>query len=262
MGTQPTRPCRVGDQVAHTSQQPTRSITATPPPGRPRATASRGCGAKSPPPAAQYQPAVPPRAPAAEVPEQAGRTSTARERARPMTRLGTMIRRGTTPAATARAAEEHPEPAAPGWSAIGLRVSGAALLIATAAIHLDLYVTGYRTIPTIGWLFLLQVIAAFGLGGRRTRHRRQARQGRTAGCGCRSRLRLRYPRRLPAVGLDRAVRVQGSPHDRRRGRGLDRGGRLRRARRAHPHPRRCPGSRPATPGSPPGSRPRSPQRPQ
>jgi predicted lipoprotein with Yx(FWY)xxD motif len=65
------------------------------------------------------------------------------------------------PAATA---EEHPEPTAPGWPAIGLRVSGAGLLIATAAIHLDLYVTGYRTIPTIGWLFLLQVIAAFGLG--------------------------------------------------------------------------------------------------
>jgi hypothetical protein len=37
-------------------------------------------------------------------------------------------------------------------------------LIATAAIHLDLYLTGYRTIPTIGWLFQLQVIAAFGLG--------------------------------------------------------------------------------------------------
>jgi predicted lipoprotein with Yx(FWY)xxD motif len=68
------------------------------------------------------------------------------------------------PAATARAAEEHPEPTAPGWPAIGLRVSGAGLLIATAAIHLDLYVTGYRTIPTIGWLFLLQVITAFGLG--------------------------------------------------------------------------------------------------
>src|SRR3984885_12252331 len=45
-----------------------------------------------------------------------------------------------------------------------LRVGGAGLLIATAAIHLDLYLTGYRTIPTIGWLFLLQVIAAFGLG--------------------------------------------------------------------------------------------------
>jgi predicted lipoprotein with Yx(FWY)xxD motif len=45
-----------------------------------------------------------------------------------------------------------------------LRIIGAGLLIATAAIHLDLYLTGYRTIPTIGWLFLLQVIAAFALG--------------------------------------------------------------------------------------------------
>ncbi len=41
--------------------------------------------------------------------------------------------------------------------------AGAALLIASGAIHLDLYLTGYRTIPTIGWLFLLQVIAAFVL---------------------------------------------------------------------------------------------------
>jgi hypothetical protein len=32
------------------------------------------------------------------------------------------------------------------------------------ALHLDLYLTGHRTIPTIGWLFLLQAIAAFGLG--------------------------------------------------------------------------------------------------
>ena len=39
-----------------------------------------------------------------------------------------------------------------------------ALLIAAGAIHLDLYLTGYSTIPTIGWLFLLQVITAFGLG--------------------------------------------------------------------------------------------------
>ncbi len=45
-----------------------------------------------------------------------------------------------------------------------LRFAGAGLLIATAAIHLDLYLTGYRTIPTIGWLFLLQIIAGFGLG--------------------------------------------------------------------------------------------------
>ncbi len=45
-----------------------------------------------------------------------------------------------------------------------LRVTGAGLLIATAAIHLDLYLTGYRTIPTIGWLFLLQVIVGFAAG--------------------------------------------------------------------------------------------------
>ena len=44
-----------------------------------------------------------------------------------------------------------------------LRVAGAGLLAAAGAIHLDLYLTGYRTIPTIGWLFLLQVIAAFVL---------------------------------------------------------------------------------------------------
>jgi predicted lipoprotein with Yx(FWY)xxD motif len=42
-----------------------------------------------------------------------------------------------------------------------LRFAGAALLAATAAIHLDLYLTGYNTIPTIGVLFLLQIIAAF-----------------------------------------------------------------------------------------------------
>ena len=49
------------------------------------------------------------------------------------------------------------------WLWLVLRVIGAGLLVATAAIHLDLYLTGYRTIPTIGWLFLLQVISAFGL---------------------------------------------------------------------------------------------------
>lgn len=44
-----------------------------------------------------------------------------------------------------------------------LRLAGAGLLIASAAIHLDLYLTGYRTIPTIGGLFLLQVIVGFAL---------------------------------------------------------------------------------------------------
>ena len=74
-----------------------------------------------------------------------------------MTRLGTVRGAG-------RAGREDAERPAPRWPAVILRVVGSGLLIATAAIHLDLYLTGYRTIPTIGWLFLLQVIAAFGLG--------------------------------------------------------------------------------------------------
>jgi predicted lipoprotein with Yx(FWY)xxD motif len=80
-----------------------------------------------------------------------------------MTQRQSMTRPGTVSGA-GRAAREHAERAAPGWSTAILRVVGSGLLIATAAIHLDLYLTGYRTIPTIGWLFLLQVIAAFGLG--------------------------------------------------------------------------------------------------
>jgi predicted lipoprotein with Yx(FWY)xxD motif len=50
-----------------------------------------------------------------------------------------------------------------GWLRPALRITGAGLLAATAAIHLDLYLTGYKNIPTIGWLFLLQVIAGFAL---------------------------------------------------------------------------------------------------
>ena len=44
-----------------------------------------------------------------------------------------------------------------------LRLTGAGLLVATAAMHLDLYLTGFRTIPTIGPLFLFQVIVGFAL---------------------------------------------------------------------------------------------------
>jgi predicted lipoprotein with Yx(FWY)xxD motif len=52
-----------------------------------------------------------------------------------------------------------------GWAiTAGLRVTGAGLLIAAAAIHLDLYLTGYRPIPVIGGLFLLQVIVGFLAG--------------------------------------------------------------------------------------------------
>jgi predicted lipoprotein with Yx(FWY)xxD motif len=46
-----------------------------------------------------------------------------------------------------------------GW----LRVAGAVLLAGSASIHLTLYLTGYRSIPIIGWLFLLQVIVGFVL---------------------------------------------------------------------------------------------------
>ena len=78
-----------------------------------------------------------------------------------MTRRGGMMTRvtgaGTTPAGDAG------RPAL-AWPTLGLRILGPGLLIASGAIHLDLYLTGYRTIPTIGWLFLLQIIAAFGLG--------------------------------------------------------------------------------------------------
>ena len=46
---------------------------------------------------------------------------------------------------------------------LGLRLAGAGLLAATGTIHLDLYLTGYRSIPTIGWLFLFQVSAVFSV---------------------------------------------------------------------------------------------------
>ena len=80
-----------------------------------------------------------------------------------MTRRETTMRQAKM-TADARAGQEHAELPGPGWRTVMLWVAGAGLLIAAGAIHLDLYLTGYRTIPTIGWLFLLQVIAAFGLG--------------------------------------------------------------------------------------------------
>ena len=35
------------------------------------------------------------------------------------------------------------------WQRLGLRVAGAGLLAVTGATHLDLYLTGYRSIPVI-----------------------------------------------------------------------------------------------------------------
>src|SRR6185312_15192445 len=80
-----------------------------------------------------------------------------------MTERNSVTRLGTTRGA-GRAAREHAGRPAADRPGVILCVAGSGLLIATAAIHLDLYLTGYRTIPTIGWLFLLQVIAGFGLG--------------------------------------------------------------------------------------------------
>jgi predicted lipoprotein with Yx(FWY)xxD motif len=60
--------------------------------------------------------------------------------------------------------DREPRPVA-GWPRLLLRLAGGGLLVAAGAIHLDLYLNaGFRHIPTIGWLFLLQVIAAFALG--------------------------------------------------------------------------------------------------
>jgi predicted lipoprotein with Yx(FWY)xxD motif len=47
------------------------------------------------------------------------------------------------------------------WRQPWLRVAGALLLVVSACIHLALYLTGYRSIPTIGWLFLVQAVVAF-----------------------------------------------------------------------------------------------------
>jgi hypothetical protein len=63
-----------------------------------------------------------------------------------MTERQSMTRPGTARTA-GRAAREHAERPAPGGPTLVLRVAGSGLLIATAAIHLDLYLTGYRTIP-------------------------------------------------------------------------------------------------------------------
>lgn len=46
------------------------------------------------------------------------------------------------------------------WSGRALAFLGAGLLLGAAGVHFDLYLTGYRNIPTIGTLFLLQVVSA------------------------------------------------------------------------------------------------------
>jgi plastocyanin len=69
-----------------------------------------------------------------------------------------------------------------GWLHSALAVAAGGLLWASAAVHLDLYVTGYRRIPTIGTLFLLQAATGVALGIAVVATSRSARpRGSTAG---------------------------------------------------------------------------------
>lgn len=53
--------------------------------------------------------------------------------------------------------------AAAGWAVTALAVGGAALMIWSAVIHLKLWADGYRDIPSIGPLFLIQSVATIVL---------------------------------------------------------------------------------------------------
>lgn len=65
----------------------------------------------------------------------------------------------TTSQARAQPTRIHPTPP----RCKGALVGGV-LLLGAGAVHLDLYLTGYGAVPTIGWLFLVQVVTALGLG--------------------------------------------------------------------------------------------------
>ena len=96
---------------------------------------------------------------------------------------------------TTRAVTQEPGSPTLDWRRGVLLVAGSGLLIATGAMHLDLYLTGYRTIPTIGWLFLLQIITAFAP--------RPGRTGAGLSCG------LRAAGWLPWAGALFALSVLG-----------------------------------------------------
>jgi plastocyanin len=55
----------------------------------------------------------------------------------------------------------HPSPQR--QATVAARVLGAGALFASGGIHLDLYLTGYHSIPTIGPLFIVQVIGTFSV---------------------------------------------------------------------------------------------------
>lgn len=57
-----------------------------------------------------------------------------------------------------------PTPGWLGWTGNVLTLAGAALIVTTAAIHLHLWLSGYRHVPTLGVLFLVQAVTGFALG--------------------------------------------------------------------------------------------------
>lgn len=57
-----------------------------------------------------------------------------------------------------------PTPRWLGYAGTAIALSGAALTVTTAAIHLHLWLTGYKYVPTLGVLFLVQAITGFVLG--------------------------------------------------------------------------------------------------
>ena len=85
-------------------------------------------------------------------------------------------------------------------------VIGSALLVASSAVHLELWSMGYRNIPTIGPLFLVQAIAGTLLAG---------------SCCCRGDYSWsprppdydRHHRRIATERLCRTVRFHGFPGD-------------------------------------------------
>src|ERR1700733_13844052 len=84
-------------------------------------------------------------------------------RSRPRRVVGDSSRNAAERGEDVRVGGRHRQDGIGSWAQLWLPLAGAALLAGSASIHLDLYLTGYRSIPTIGWLFLVQFIAAFVL---------------------------------------------------------------------------------------------------
>jgi len=86
--------------------------------------------------------------------------------------MGVTVDSGNTPvglrARLVEAVRHHgfgpPTPRWLGFVGTAFALSGSALIVTTAAIHLHLWLTGYRHVPTLGVLFLLQAITGFVLG--------------------------------------------------------------------------------------------------